>query len=211
MDKRILYGGAAALGAYFWWASRSSSTPATTVTRTPSTTPNGVGFAIGDLLGLTAKPYQLTPDAKAVNPVVTSAPAGPAPATTDVFSTGIGGPGNGGPNATPAANSRRILDDILGNARAADQYITNPVAATGNQHGGPAYTWNVISDAGQVAKYDAIKDFVGQAYDGSAASLAAIAAKAQETGTSSADAAIALGMTPQDLQGWYDRAGVKAW
>ncbi len=98
MDKRILYGGAAALGAYFWWASRSSSTAAApTVTRTTSTTPNGVGFDISSALaavagGMRNLPATNAPDATATNPATpVQITTGPAPATTSGFVIGGGG------------------------------------------------------------------------------------------------------------------------
>jgi len=203
MDQRILIGGAVAVGAYFWWASRSASaTPSTVITKTPSTTANGVGFDIGALLGnvknaiITKQPDQLAGNqapAQAKTPGPTAAADTPPASWT---------PGDGGPGATPAANSRRILDSVLENARASDQYITNL------RPGGAAYLWDIVQDPGQIAKYDAIKDFATQAYDGSAGSVAVIAAKAKETGTSLADIGTALGMTDADAAGYFQRAGV---
>ena len=92
MDKKILYFGAAGLAAYFWWASRSSSAQAasTTTTRTPSTTPNGVGFnAIAELFK--QKPQTVAPDAKPANPAPAPAPAPANPAATPPGFSMVGG------------------------------------------------------------------------------------------------------------------------
>lgn len=70
MDKRILWGGAAALAAYFLWVSRSKTSNTTTVI--PSTTPNGVGFGLGDLLSVlttTGTTPVVPPDQVVKNPV----------------------------------------------------------------------------------------------------------------------------------------------
>lgn len=100
MDKRILYGGAAALAAYFWWASRSTGTPSAAVTSTPSTTPNGVGFDIASALKSVFSQKPAVADPTATSPVTNTTPTtGPAPANTATFAIG-GGTSNPAPTGS---------------------------------------------------------------------------------------------------------------
>lgn len=122
MDKRILYGGAAALAAYFWWASRNTaSTSATAVTRTPNTTPNGVGFDIGAALGALGsmvKPATTAPDANVINGVtVPLLVTGPAPAETVGYSGGVQNDGrtNNAPQSTLGLYQQMDLGHLIRN------------------------------------------------------------------------------------------------
>lgn len=91
MNKKLLLWGAAGLAGYFLWASRSSAgtAPAMTGTRTPSSTPNGVGFNIADLFQ--QKPLTVAPDPKASNPAPAPAPAPANPAATPPGFSMVGG------------------------------------------------------------------------------------------------------------------------
>jgi hypothetical protein len=199
MEKNTMYAALAALVGLVWMFRKGNATTATVPgfvsgTSTPATTAaTGTNPVI-----IVTKPTAATADSKASNPVST---ASKYPAGSNADGTGWA-PGDGGPGATPEGNSQRILGDIYSNARSAGQYITPPTP------GGAAYLWDIIKAPEQVAKYDAIKDFATQAYDGSPASLTAIAAKARETGTSLDDIGIALGMPGSNVKGYFDRAGV---
>ena len=182
MDKRILYGGGAALAAYFWWASRSSSsTPATTVTRTPSTTPNGVGFDIGAALGalgsMVNKPATTAPDATVFNGVTgPMLVTGPAPATTSGFVIGGSAPGSG-PAAPPPPGSGYFAS-ILGPR---DTEINDPTA---------------------VGRFDSINAYINTldwSADNKAASSAALAQAANKYGVSQREIAIASGYKDSDV------------
>lgn len=171
MDQKILIGGAVAVGAYFWWASRSSNaTTAPVVTRTPSTSAMGLGF---DTLFGAQKPASVIvtkqPDQIASNTAPSTAPpaTGPAPATKVGF-----GPGEvPGYKAPPDSGYKGALGIAINDPVAVDRF--DSVKAYVN-----TLDWSA---------------------DNKAASASALASAANQYGVSQREIAIATGYKDADI------------